>query len=121
MRFMMFIKHPKDYAGIEVPQSLHGAMGELVGESIQKGIFVDGAGLQPLANATRVRLAGGKVSVTDGPFAEAKEVVGGYALCEFPTHADAVAFAERFMELHRAHWPGFEGEAEVRPLEAENG
>lgn len=81
--------------------------------------MLDGAGLQPLAKGTRVRLADGEISVTDGPFAEAKEVVGGYALCETATHEEAVALARTFMDIHRLHWPGFEGEAEVRPLEDE--
>ena len=117
MRFMMLIKHPKDYADSTVPQALYGAMGEFVGEQIRKGVFIDGAGLQPLTKATRVRLARGKITVTDGPFTEAKEVVGGYALCELETHDEAVALAKQFMELHRLHWPEFEGEAELRPLE----
>ena len=117
MRFMMFIKHPEDYDGRDVPQALYGAMGEFAGEQMRKGVLIDGAGLQPLTKATRVRLAEGKIRVTDGPFAEAKEVVGGYALCELGTHDEAVALAKEFMELHRLHWPGFEGEAEVRPLE----
>ncbi len=117
MRFMMFIKHPEDYDGKNVPPALYEAMGEFVEEQIKKGSFIDGAGLQPLAKATRVRLAGGKITVTDGPFTEAKEVVGGYALCELATHEDAVALATKFMDLHRIHWPGLEGESEVRPLE----
>jgi hypothetical protein len=117
MRYMMFIKHPGDYDVGDVPQSLFGAMGEFVEEQTRKGVLIDGAGLQPLTKATRVRLAGGKITVTDGPFSEAKEVVGGYALCEFKTHDEAVALAREFMELHRAHWPEFEGEAELRPLE----
>ncbi len=117
MRYMMFIKHPKDYDLSEVPPTLFEAMGEFVEEYAQKGMFIDGAGLKPLAKATRVRLAGGKVMVSDGPFSEAKEVVGGYSLIEAPTHADAVALATKFMELHLTHWPEFEGESEVRPLE----
>lgn len=117
MRFMMFIKHPGDYEGCNPPPALFEAMGEFVEENIKKGIFIDGAGLQPLAKATRVRLTGGNITVTDGPFSEAKEVVGGYALCELETHEEAVALATRFMELHRIHWPEFEGESEVRPLE----
>jgi len=117
MRFMMFIKHPGDYDVSQVPQALFGAMGEFVEDQVKKGVFIDGAGLQPLAKATRVRLSGGKIRVTDGPFSEAKEVVGGYSLIEAKTHAEAVALATRFMELHRIHWPEFEGEAEVRPLE----
>jgi hypothetical protein len=117
MRYMMFIKHPGDYDISEVPPSLFGAMGEFVDEYTKNGMFIDGAGLQPLSKATRVRLSGGKISVMDGPFAEAKEVVGGYALIEAPTHAAAVELATKFMELHLAHWPEFEGESEVRPFE----
>ena len=55
---------------------------EFVEEQIKKGVFIAGAGLQPLSKATRVRLAKGKITVTDGPFTEAKEVVGGYSLIE---------------------------------------
>lgn len=117
MRYMMFIKHPRDYEGLQPPPSLYAAMGEFVGEQIAKGVFIDGAGLQPLAKATRVRLTHGKITVTDGPFSEAKEIVGGYSLIEAATHAEAVALATRFMELHRTHWPAFEGESEIRPLE----
>jgi hypothetical protein len=114
---MMFMKHPRDYGDSQPPASLYEAMGALITEMAQSGTFIDGAGLQPLARGTRVRLANDTIKVTDGPFAEAKEVVGGYALIEARTHADAVALAVRFMELHRQHWPGFEGESEVRPLE----
>ena len=118
MRYMMFVKHPADYDVDDVPPALFGAMGKLVEEYTQNGMLIDGAGLQPLAKGTRVRVAGGKITVTDGPFSEAKEVVGGYALIEAKTHADAVALATKFMELHRTHWPEFEGESEIRPLEA---
>ena len=117
MRFMMFIKHPRDYAMSNVPPALFGPMGEFVEENMKKGTIIDGAGLQPLAKATRIRISGGKLKVTDGPFSEAKEVVGGYALCETKTHEDAIELASKFMDLHRIYWPDFDGEAEVRPLE----
>ena len=55
--------------------------------------------------------------MTDGPFTETKEVVGGYAMCEFASRDEAMKMAREFMELHRLHWPAFEGECEVRPLE----
>ena len=55
--------------------------------------------------------------VTDGPFTEAKEVVGGYALVDVKSNDEARTVARQFMELHRVHWPAFEGECEVRPLE----
>ena len=118
MKFMLFIKHLRDYGSVEPPPpAMFEAMGDFVGEAMKNGVMIDGAGLQPLAKGTRVRLANGEISVTDGPFAEAKEVVGGYALCETATREEAVALARKFMDIHRLHWPGFEGEAEVRPLE----
>jgi hypothetical protein len=57
------------------------------------------------------------LKVTDGPFTEAKEIVGGYALFEMKSKEEALHMAQQFMELHRVHWPAFEGECEVRPLE----
>jgi hypothetical protein len=117
MRYMMFIKHPSDYDPTAVPPALFGAMGEFIEEYAKKGVFIDGAGLQPLSQATRVALSGGKIKVTDGPFSEAKEVVGGYAICECASHEEAVELATKFMELHRIHWPEFEGESELRPFE----
>jgi hypothetical protein len=73
-------------------------------------------GLGPTALGARVRLSGGQVTVTDGPFTEAKEVVGGYAQFELKSKEEAVASAVRFMELHKKHWPGWEGETEVRQM-----
>ena len=118
MRYMMFIKHTEDYRMEEVPQSLFAAMGEFVEESFKNGSLIDTAGLQPTAKGKRVRLSGGKISVIDGPFAESKEVVGGYALIEAKSNEEALSLARRFMDLHRVHWPAFEGECEVRPLQA---
>ncbi len=102
----------------EVPQSLFDAMGEFVGESMKNGSIVDTAGLRPAAKGKRVRLAGGKIQVIDGPFAETKEVIGGYALVEAKSSDEALALATRFMDLQRVPWPAFECECEVRPLEA---
>ena len=121
MKYMMLIKHPQDYGDEKPPQALYAAMAEFIDEYAKKGIFLDGAGLQPLAKGARVRLSKGKITVTDGPFAEAKEVVGGYALCECKSHEEALELATKFMELHRIHWPGFEGESELRPMEATDG
>ena len=121
MRYMMFIKHTEDYRQQEVPQSLYAAMGEFVGEATKNGVMIDGAGLQPSARGHRVRLSKGKITVTDGPFTESKEIVGGYALIEARSEEHALEIAREFMEIHRVHWPQFEGESEVRPLESEAG
>ena len=117
MRYMMFIKHTEDYRMETVPQSLFDAMGEFVGEAMKNGSLIDTAGLQPTSKGKKVRLAGGKISVIDGPFTETKEIVGGYALVEAGTYDEAMSLATRFMDLHRIHWPAFQGECEVRPLE----
>ena len=119
MRYMMFIKHPRDYQGIQVPPSLYKAMDAFIADAAKKGQFVSGAGLQPTAAGTRVKLSGGRITVTDGPFTESKEIVGGYAIIEAASREEALDLARRFMELHREHWPTFEGECEVRPFELE--
>ena len=118
MRYMMFIKHTENYRMEDVPQSLFAAMGEFVGEAMKNGSMIDTAGLQPTKNGKRVRLSGGKITMIDGPFIESKEVVGGYAIVEAKSTAEALELARKFMDLHRVHWPAFEGECEVRPLEA---
>jgi hypothetical protein len=117
MRYMMFIKHQENYRMEDVPPSLFEAMGEFVGKAMKNGSLIDTAGLQPTAKGKRVRLKSGKLTVMDGPFSETKEVVGGYALIEAKSNEEALAVATQFMELHRVHWPAFEGECEVRPLE----
>ena len=119
MRYMMFIKHGENYSIDQVPQSLFTAMGQMVEEGFKSGYLVDTAGLQPTKNGFRVRLSKGKIATTDGPFTEAKEVVGGYAIVNAKDRQDAEQFARKFMEVHKEHWPAFEGECEVRPLEQE--
>jgi hypothetical protein len=119
MRYMMFIKHSEDYRNTDVPASLYEDMGKFIEETTKSGNFVSGAGLQPSSAGTRVRLKSGKITVIDGPFAESKEIVGGYAITDAKSHEEALALARRFMELHLKHWPTFEGECEMRPFEEE--
>jgi len=116
-KYMGFIVHSEDYRNKEIPQGLMDAMGTFVQESFKSGTLIDTAGLLPTSQAVRVRLSKGKVSAKDGPFTESKEVVGGYALYNAKDKKAAVEFATKFMELHRIHWPEFEGSCEVRQLE----
>jgi hypothetical protein len=92
------------------------AMGEFVDRSRRDGTLVDTGGLLPSTDGLRIRLAKGKITVTDGPFAESKEVIGGWAILKVDSKAEATRIATEFMELHRKHWPGFEGESEVRRM-----
>ena len=117
MRYMMFIKHTEDYRGKTIPPALIEAMGEFVGEYSKQGKFIDGAGLKSTHKGKRVQLRGGKLRVVDGPFTESKELIGGYAIVEVESEQEALDIATRFMELHRVHWPEFEGESELRPFE----
>jgi hypothetical protein len=97
MKYLMLIKHSEAHRSQPIPPALLNAMGEFVTQGFKSGVLKD----------------------TAGPFTEAKEVVGGYALVEVPSPEEAHQVAEQFMELHRVHWPAFEGECEVRPLENE--
>jgi len=117
MKFLMLIRSSERYRSDQIPQALMDAMGVFVGESFKSGILKDTAGLKPSAEGFRLRLSKGQVKVSDGPFTEAKEVIGGYAMVEVPSREDALKVARQFMDLHRVHWPEFEGESEVRPLE----
>jgi hypothetical protein len=117
MKYMMFIKHSEGLRNEEIPKGLMDAMGEFVTSSMKSGVLIDTAGLKPTSEASKVRLSGGKLKITDGPFTESKEVVGGYALVNAKSKAEATEIAKKFMGLHLKHWPTFEGECEVRPLE----
>ncbi len=117
MKVLMLIKHSEAIRSQDVPKALMDAMEVFVGEGFKSGVLKDTAGLKSTAEAHRIRSSGGKLTATDGPFAESKEVVGGYALVEVASRDEALKVAREFMELHRTHWPEFEGECEVRPLE----
>ncbi|GEJ58686.1 YciI family protein [Anaeromyxobacter diazotrophicus] len=116
MRYLTFIRHAETYRQSGPPAALMEAMGKFVEQSFKDGTLVDTGGLLPSKDGTRLRLAKGKLTVTDGPFGESKEVIGGYAILKAASKADALRVATEFMELHRKHWPEFEGEAEVRPM-----
>ena len=117
MKYLMMIKHGESYRGEPIPQALMDAMGEFVTEGLRSGVLKDTAGLKPTAEGFRVRSSKNQLKVTDGPFTETKEIVGGYAMIEVASKEEALKVARQFMELHRQHWPTFEGESEVRPLE----
>ena len=76
--------------------------------------MLDMGGLTPVTMGAQVRIANGQLSVIDGPFVEAKEVIGGYAIMEFGNKDEAVASAVEFMQLHKDFMPGWEGTCEVR-------
>lgn len=114
MRYMMIVKH-KEGQGMP-PKELMDAIGKLTEEAIKNGTLLGNGGLLPTSAGASVKLSGGRVTVTDGPFTEAKEIIGGCALFELKSKEEAVEGARHFMELHKKHWPEWEGETEVREM-----
>ena len=112
MKFLMLIKHTESYRNQTIPQALMDAMGEFVAEGFKTGTLKDTAGLKPTSEGFRVRSSKKRLKVTDGPFTEAKEVIGGFALINAADRAEAVAFAETYTQL----FEGIEIEVEVRQI-----
>ena len=116
MRFISMVKSNEANLS-RPPKALLEAMDQLIQEMSKAGCtMVEGVGLHPTSAGARVRLADGKITVTDGPFTEAKEVVGGFAIFEVGSKAEMLKWAARFMDLHKKHMPGWNGECELRQI-----
>jgi hypothetical protein len=114
MRFLSMIRVDES-TGQAPSEQLMADMGRLIEELTAKGQLVSTAGLRPTAEGVRVRLRkGGQMSVVDGPFAETKEVIGGYAILEAPSKEEAVALTRRFLQVHGTDW---NVECEVRQID----
>jgi hypothetical protein len=114
MRFLSMIR-VDETTGQAPSDQLMADMGQLIEELTRTGQLVSTAGLRPTAEGVRVRLhRGGQLSVIDGPFTETKEVIGGYAILEAQSKAEAVELTRRFLKVHGTDW---DIECEVRPLD----
>ncbi len=111
MRFMFIVKSA--HTATPTPKLLE-AMHKLADREIKAGRMLDNGGLMPLVTGAQVRISDGQLRVIDGPFAETKEVIGGYAIFELKSKEEAVASATEFMQLHQDFLPGWEGTCEVR-------
>jgi hypothetical protein len=111
MRFMFIVKSA--HYGPPTPQLIE-AMHKLADREIKAGRLIDQGGLMPLAAGAQVRIVDGQLGVVDGPFVEAKEVIGGYAIFELPGKKEALASAREFMQLHKDLMPGWDGVCELR-------
>jgi hypothetical protein len=114
MRYLVMVKYNEN--GIPPPQALLDALAKNRREAKEAGALVEVGGLLPSASGARIRLSRGALSVTDGPFTETKEVVGGYSVYDVESKQDAIDWTHRFMRVVAEHWPGGECEAEIRPL-----
>jgi hypothetical protein len=118
MQFMMIVKATKDSeAGCAPNPQLMAAVAKMAEEANKRGVMVGAGGLQPSSQGARIHVAKGKTSVVDGPFAETKELVGGYAIFDLKSKEEAIQLGTQFMQVH-ADILGlsYEGELEIRPL-----
>ena len=115
MRFLSMIRIDET-TGQKPSERLMQDMGKLLEETIRDGSLVRTAGLRPTKEGVRIRSNHGKVSIVDGPFAETKEVIGGYAVLEAPSLKEAIELTRRFLAVHGDEW---NIECEVRPLDGQ--
>ena len=116
MKFMCLMKSDENQPFGPPPPELYAAMEVYVQDGLRSGMVVDMGGLLSSAAGTIVSLVDGTVKATDGPFTEARELVGGYAVVEVRSKAEAVEGARRLMQIHADHWPGYSGSCEVRQV-----
>ena len=118
MRFMMIVKGDENFESSgPPPQALMTAIDQLMADTAKTpGKMVSTGGLQHTSKGARVLLRNGKLTVVDGPFSESKEVIGGFAIMDLASKEEAIAESRKFMELHRVHWPSWNGESEVREM-----
>lgn len=116
---MRFISLVKAKEGIEPTPELYAAIGRLAEEMTAAGVLVDMGGLRPSAEGARLRLKGGRISVKDGPFTEAKEVIGGFAVMQVASREEAIEHTRRFLQVHADTMPDLELECELRAFEEE--
>jgi hypothetical protein len=111
MKFMFIVKSAKPMGH---SPALMEKMDKLAKRETEAGHLLSGGQLTPMSSGAEVTIADGQLHTIDGPFAEAKEVIGGYAIFELESKEEAVASAVEFMQLHKDHLPGWEGTCEVR-------
>ncbi|MEP6672819.1 MAG: YciI family protein [Chthoniobacter sp.] len=124
MKYMMIVKldgnseDARQYeAGTPPPEDFQQAIGKLIEKMLQSGVLVGTGGLRPLADGARIQVSGGKLSVTDGPYIESKEIIGGYAILDVGSKKEALQWSEEFMQIHidllGSSWVG---ELEIRQM-----
>jgi hypothetical protein len=114
MRFMIMVKANKDTeAGVMPEEKLIAEMAKYHEELVKAGVLLDASGLQPSSKGARIKYSGGKRTLIDGPFTEAKELIAGYTLIQVKSRDEALEWAKRFPN---PHGEGTDAEIEIRQL-----
>ena len=121
MRYMMMVKGNKDYEAGEMPKpELMRAIGEHAEKMMKAGILLETGGLMPSIAGARISVSGGTMNVIDGPFAEAKELIGGFGILRASSKEEAIRLGKAFMQIHvDVLGPGYEGELEIRQMQGD--
>ena len=112
MRYVMFVCGDGTEPDVDLQAETEAWVAEMDGRGIRK----TGDRLRPVADSTTVRVRGGEALVTDGPFAEGTEVIGGYSILNVDTYQEAREMARQVIQIHRDFWPGWEGSSELRQI-----
>ena len=129
MKYMMIVKldgnseDARQYeAGMPPPEHFQQAIGKLIEKMLAAGVLVGTGGLRPFADGARIQVTGGRLSVTDGPYIESKEIIGGYAILQVGSKREALQWGQEFMQLHidilGSAWAG---ELEIRQMADQEG
>jgi hypothetical protein len=121
MRYMLIVSGPEDFAAAGPrPAALIEAIEKLGEEAARSGRMLSFGGLKHTSSGARIRSSKGRLVTTDGPFTESKEVIGGFSIFNVASKEEALEEARKLMELHRVHWPTWEGVIEIRLMYEEN-
>jgi hypothetical protein len=117
LRYMGLVKCDMDTeAGVLPDETFLAAMGAFMEEGVKSGVYLSGDGLQPSSKGARIRYCGAERIVTDGPFAETKELIGGFAILQFTSKAEAIEWTKRFVQVDAPGRRGAESVCEIRPI-----
>ncbi|HUA69031.1 MAG TPA: YciI family protein [Candidatus Saccharimonadales bacterium] len=121
---MMFVKNNRDSeagrnyeTGVPPDPKLVATIGKYAEELARTGVLLETGGLLPSSSAARIRARQGQLIVTDGPFIESKEVIGGYAVLKAASKQEAIELGRAFLKIHAdVLGPSYEGELEIRQM-----
>ncbi len=121
MRFMSFIKSDESMPWGPPSPALYEAMSQFAKEGYANGTLIEQGGLGSSEQGAIVSLVDDTITVLDGPFTEAKELIGGYAVTEVRSKEEAIELGRRLLQIHLDNWPGWQGSCEIRQLFTDDG
>jgi hypothetical protein len=114
--FITLVADPASTAVNPPSDEFMGIMGQYVGKALASGNVIATGAMEPIQQGTVVGPVGDKARIVDGPYGEAKELVGGWVLLQAADRQEAIDNAEEFIQLHIDNWPGWNGHGIVREV-----